>query len=207
MRLRMSDVIWRQFKEINRAYTTLNDLNKRRIYDEYGSFGLYIAEQFGEENVTTYFILSSGWCKEDSSLSGGEADGSPRHARKFESNTPPRGSPRQGSPVITQQPKRESPAHHPSVAIPMPPPSTSPADAVADERTSLNPGVVPGYNAAQRGGEGEGEDRMTRNPFVAGGNISGERTSASKFNPFFAEAHASPSPASSVSPKSTNPFQ
>ncbi|CAG2115609.1 unnamed protein product [Medioppia subpectinata] len=29
----------------------------------YGSLGLYIAEQFGEENVNTYFVLTSGWCK------------------------------------------------------------------------------------------------------------------------------------------------
>lgn len=52
-----------KFKEINRAHAILGDLTKRNIYDNYGSLGLYIAEQFGEENVNTYFILTSGWCK------------------------------------------------------------------------------------------------------------------------------------------------
>lgn len=52
-----------QFKEINRAYKILSDLTKRNIYDNYGSLGLYVAETFGEENVNTYFILTSTWCK------------------------------------------------------------------------------------------------------------------------------------------------
>lgn len=52
-----------QFKDINRAHSILSDLTKRNIYDNYGSLGLYIAEQFGEENVNTYFVLTSGWCK------------------------------------------------------------------------------------------------------------------------------------------------
>lgn len=52
-----------KFKEINHAHGILSDLTKRNIYDNYGSLGLYIAEQFGEENVNTYFILTSGWCK------------------------------------------------------------------------------------------------------------------------------------------------
>lgn len=52
-----------KFKEINHAHSILSDLTKRNIYDNYGSLGLYIAEQFGEENVNTYFILTSGWCK------------------------------------------------------------------------------------------------------------------------------------------------
>jgi DnaJ-class molecular chaperone len=58
----------------------LSDLTKRNIYDNYGSLGLYIAEQFGgeslsgphvnqiitmiyfsaEENVQAYFMLTSG---------------------------------------------------------------------------------------------------------------------------------------------------
>ena len=41
----------------------LSDLTKRGIYDKYGSLGLYVAEQFGEENVNTYFVLTSPWCK------------------------------------------------------------------------------------------------------------------------------------------------
>ena len=36
---------------------------KRNIYDKYGSLGLSIAEQVGEDNVNTYFMLSSKWCK------------------------------------------------------------------------------------------------------------------------------------------------
>ena len=52
-----------QFKEINRANTILSDSTKRSIYDRYGSLGIYAAEQFGEENVNTYLVLTSGWCK------------------------------------------------------------------------------------------------------------------------------------------------
>lgn len=52
-----------KFKEVNRAHGILSDLTKRNIYDNYGSLGLYIAEQFGEENVNAYFLVTSGWCK------------------------------------------------------------------------------------------------------------------------------------------------
>uniref|UniRef100_A0A8C1PZY8 DnaJ homolog subfamily C member 5 n=2 Tax=Cyprinus carpio TaxID=7962 RepID=A0A8C1PZY8_CYPCA len=52
-----------KFKEINNAHAILNDSTKRNIYDKYGSLGLYVAEQFGEENVNTYFVLSSWWAK------------------------------------------------------------------------------------------------------------------------------------------------
>lgn len=52
-----------KFKEINRANTILSDNTKRGIYDRYGSLGIYAAEQFGEENVNTYLVLTSGWCK------------------------------------------------------------------------------------------------------------------------------------------------
>ncbi|XP_025420757.1 dnaJ homolog subfamily C member 5-like isoform X2 [Sipha flava] len=52
-----------KFKEINKAYRILTDPSKRNIYDNYGSLGLYIAEQFGEENVNTYFFVTSKWCK------------------------------------------------------------------------------------------------------------------------------------------------
>ncbi|XP_044006386.1 dnaJ homolog subfamily C member 5 isoform X3 [Aphidius gifuensis] len=52
-----------KFKDINRAHGILTDLTKRNIYDNYGSLGLYVAEQFGEENVNAYFVVTSGWCK------------------------------------------------------------------------------------------------------------------------------------------------
>lgn len=57
------NIIMFQFKEINRAHAILTDLTKRNIYDNYGSLGLYVAEQFGEENVNAYFVVTSGWCK------------------------------------------------------------------------------------------------------------------------------------------------
>ncbi|XP_037813171.1 dnaJ homolog subfamily C member 5 homolog isoform X2 [Lucilia sericata] len=48
-----------KFKEVNRAHSILSDQTKRNIYDNYGSLGLYIAEQFGEENVNAYFVVTS----------------------------------------------------------------------------------------------------------------------------------------------------
>ncbi|XP_072269761.1 dnaJ homolog subfamily C member 5 [Pyxicephalus adspersus] len=47
-----------KFKEINNAHGILTDSTKRNIYDKYGSLGLYVAEQFGEENVWWDFIVS-----------------------------------------------------------------------------------------------------------------------------------------------------
>ncbi|KAM9355632.1 dnaJ (Hsp40) homolog, subfamily C, member 5 gamma b isoform 2-T2 [Pholidichthys leucotaenia] len=52
-----------RFKEINNANTILSDENKRQIYDEYGSLGLYVAEQFGDESVKYYFLMSKCWFK------------------------------------------------------------------------------------------------------------------------------------------------
>ncbi|XP_052801979.1 dnaJ homolog subfamily C member 5-like isoform X1 [Mya arenaria] len=52
-----------KFKEINHAHRVLTDNTRRGIYDRYGSLGLYAAEMVGEENVNTYFVLTSGWCK------------------------------------------------------------------------------------------------------------------------------------------------
>lgn len=40
-----------KFREITYAYSILNDENKRAIYDEYGSIGLAMANQFGDENI------------------------------------------------------------------------------------------------------------------------------------------------------------
>ncbi|XP_046859702.1 dnaJ homolog subfamily C member 5-like isoform X2 [Xenia sp. Carnegie-2017] len=52
-----------RFKVINHAHTILSNETKRQIYDDYGNMGLYIAEQFGDENVKLYFRLNSCWCK------------------------------------------------------------------------------------------------------------------------------------------------
>lgn len=52
-----------KFKEINNANSILNDENKRKIYDEYGSMGLYTTEQFGEDGVKYYFLMSRWWFK------------------------------------------------------------------------------------------------------------------------------------------------
>jgi hypothetical protein len=44
----------------------LSDEKKRVLYDKYGSFGLYIAEQVGEENmdmVGSIMFLQSKWFK------------------------------------------------------------------------------------------------------------------------------------------------
>ncbi len=35
----------------------------RKIYDEYGSMGLYVSDQFGEESVKYYFLMSKWWFK------------------------------------------------------------------------------------------------------------------------------------------------
>ncbi|XP_071795746.1 dnaJ homolog subfamily C member 5-like [Asterias amurensis] len=48
-----------KFKEINKANKVLSDEKKRQIYDDYGSVGLYIAEQIGEDNVDLYFLVNS----------------------------------------------------------------------------------------------------------------------------------------------------
>ncbi|XP_077395295.1 dnaJ (Hsp40) homolog, subfamily C, member 5 gamma b isoform X2 [Festucalex cinctus] len=52
-----------KFKELNNANSILSDENKRKIYDEYGSMGLYVAEQFGDESVKYYFLMSKSWFK------------------------------------------------------------------------------------------------------------------------------------------------
>ncbi|MGH0145771.1 UNVERIFIED_CONTAM: hypothetical protein FKN15_006897 [Acipenser sinensis] len=52
-----------KFKDINNANAILNDDTKRKIYDEYGSMGLYVSDQFGEESVKYYFLMSKWWFK------------------------------------------------------------------------------------------------------------------------------------------------
>ena len=48
-----------QFKEVNNAKTILLNEKKRRIYDQYGSMGLKLAEQVGEQNLDLYMCLDS----------------------------------------------------------------------------------------------------------------------------------------------------
>lgn len=52
-----------KFKEINNANSILTDETKCKIYDEYGSMGLYVSEQFGEESVKYYFLMSKWYFK------------------------------------------------------------------------------------------------------------------------------------------------
>lgn len=52
-----------KFQEINYANSVLTDETKRSIYDKYGSMGLSLADQVGEEHVKTLLLLSSCWCK------------------------------------------------------------------------------------------------------------------------------------------------
>ncbi|XP_069391736.1 dnaJ homolog subfamily C member 5-like isoform X2 [Paralichthys olivaceus] len=52
-----------RFKEINNANSILSDENKRKIYDKYGSMGLYVAEQFGDDSVKLHFLLNKCWFK------------------------------------------------------------------------------------------------------------------------------------------------
>jgi len=51
------------FKKINHANSILSDEKKRQLYDEYGSFGLYIAEQVGDDLVGSVMFFQSGWFK------------------------------------------------------------------------------------------------------------------------------------------------
>lgn len=52
-----------KFKDINQANSVLSNETKRQIYDQYGSMGLQLAEQFGEENFKAYLLANSKWCK------------------------------------------------------------------------------------------------------------------------------------------------
>lgn len=52
-----------KFKEINHAYSILGDSSRRKIYDQHGTLGLYIADTLGEENVDLYFLVTRRWCQ------------------------------------------------------------------------------------------------------------------------------------------------
>jgi len=47
------------FKKINKAHSVLSDEKKRKIYDDYGSFGLYLAEQVGDDMVKHIMFFRS----------------------------------------------------------------------------------------------------------------------------------------------------
>jgi len=48
-----------KFKEVNRAHKILSDEEKRKIYDDYGSMGLELADQIGTENVAMFMKLQT----------------------------------------------------------------------------------------------------------------------------------------------------
>ncbi|XP_044022700.1 dnaJ (Hsp40) homolog, subfamily C, member 5 gamma b isoform X2 [Siniperca chuatsi] len=52
-----------KFKVINNANSILSDENKRKIYNEYGSMGLYMSEQLGDEGAKYYVLMSKCWFK------------------------------------------------------------------------------------------------------------------------------------------------
>ena len=55
-----------QFVACDQAHTILMDEKKRGIYDKYGSFGLYVAEQIGDDNIgliDSIMFFKSIWFK------------------------------------------------------------------------------------------------------------------------------------------------
>ncbi|KAG5445210.1 DnaJ sub C member 5 [Clonorchis sinensis] len=66
-----------KFKEINRAHAVLSDPTKRRIYDQYGSFGIYLAEQVDEDTMRAYFALQNPCLKSKGSTRAGILPGCP----------------------------------------------------------------------------------------------------------------------------------
>lgn len=51
-----------RFKKVNYAYSVLTDESKRGVYDRYGSMGLHLAEQFGQDNSELYHKLTHPCC-------------------------------------------------------------------------------------------------------------------------------------------------
>lgn len=145
-----------RFKEINAAHAVLSDQTKRRIYDTHGSRGLLVAETVGEENVNTYFVLTSGWFKAlflfVGMLTGcylccccfcgfyfcfGKCqpkDESGDYTSLHEEQDSAEGQPR----TVTTQPSPSTPRDGP-VRIAMPPPTAAATSEAADLSTSLQP--------------------------------------------------------------------
>lgn len=143
-----------KFKEVNRAHRILSDVTKRNIYDNYGSLGLYISEQFGEENVNTYFMMTSPWCKALFIVCGiltgcycccccfclcgcccGKLKARPEETGDY--HTLERDD-SDGVQPVTSQPGPEGRPHEQAVPLPMP----APPPHGASENTGLNTGGV-----------------------------------------------------------------
>lgn len=144
-----------KFKEINHANTVLSDDSKREIYDQYGSMGLYVAEQIGEDNVRAYFMVHSPvfkclfvtcgiltccyfccccfccccFCCGRMRAYEPEEEGDILRPEDLEDTSP---SSEQADQPVTSQPKS---------AVAMPPPESS--DGAPTEKTGLNTGESP----------------------------------------------------------------
>ncbi|XP_026465590.1 dnaJ homolog subfamily C member 5-like [Ctenocephalides felis] len=153
-----------KFKEVNRAHMILSDVSKRNIYDNYGSLGMYIAEQFGEENVNAYFMVTSTRCKLLFLFCGlitgcycccclcccfnfccGKCKPRPpEDSGDYHTLNPDVAELQRGDPV-TQQPGPQGAAASPGATFAMPAPG-------ATENTNLNPSDWPIYTPDMSGG-------------------------------------------------------
>jgi len=52
-----------KFKEVNHAHRVLSDETQRKIYDNYGSMGIQLAEQIDPKHLKAYFFVHSKWFK------------------------------------------------------------------------------------------------------------------------------------------------
>ncbi|KAK6621836.1 hypothetical protein RUM44_001643 [Polyplax serrata] len=134
-----------KFKEINRAHSILSDLTKRNIYDNYGSLGLYIAEQFGEENVNAYFLVSSVWCKKEDPITTQPTSGKSAPNTQEDDLDQPLGDfefGAGGEPAVVTQPQPMGTSTNPFV-MPGPPPNET-TTLNFQERTTYTPGLSQG---------------------------------------------------------------